>query len=341
MVHGRRRAETPWPDHPELPDHGVVIRRDVLDERLRDRARSAGATVLMGHEATSPHRRPRFRPRSDQVLADGATCDISARFIVVADGASSRFGRVLGTCRQHQWPYAIAARTYFASPRHRDPWVETSLGLPDSHGNPIAGYGWVTPMGDGNVNVGVGVLSSYRDIKSLNTLKLLGVVLRADRDRLGHRCDATAQGPDTSPLADRRFGRAEDGSDVPRPRRCGGCGEPLQRRRHRCRVDGWPARCRCVGRGADHRQLDHIAAVPGRSSPKNSSRYRKVGRLSARFLGRPAILKPALRLATRSDATMGAVLRIATNELRDDQSARGAERAYRLASLVSKFAPSW
>jgi hypothetical protein len=69
--------------------------------------------------------------------------------------------------------------------------------------------------------------------------------------------------------------------------------------------------------------------------------YRKVGRLSARFLGRPAILKPALRLATRSDATMGAVLRIATNELRDDHSAGAAERAYRLASVVSKFAPSW
>jgi hypothetical protein len=70
-------------------------------------------------------------------------------------------------------------------------------------------------------------------------------------------------------------------------------------------------------------------------------RYRKVGRLSARFLGRPAILKPALRVASRNDAAMGAVLRIATNEMRNDASAGGAERAYRVASIISRFAPSW
>ena len=70
-------------------------------------------------------------------------------------------------------------------------------------------------------------------------------------------------------------------------------------------------------------------------------RYRKVGRLSARFLGRPAILKPALRAASRSDAAMGAVLRIATNEMRNDTSVAGAERVYRLAAVLSRFAPSW
>ena len=38
---------------------------------------------------------------------------------------------------------------------------------------------------------------------------------------------------------------------------------------------------------------------------------------------------------------MGAVLRIATNELRHDHSAAAAERAYRVAEIVAKFAPSW
>ncbi|MFT6812113.1 MAG: flavin-dependent dehydrogenase, partial [Ilumatobacter sp.] len=70
-------------------------------------------------------------------------------------------------------------------------------------------------------------------------------------------------------------------------------------------------------------------------------RYRKVGRLSARFLGRPAILKPALRIASRSDAAMGAALRIASNEMRSDAHAGGAERAYHLAAIISRFAPSW
>ena len=69
-------------------------------------------------------------------------------------------------------------------------------------------------------------------------------------------------------------------------------------------------------------------------------RYHKVGRLTARFVGRPAILRPLLRVAMRSDAAMGGVLRIAANELRSADP-RGAERAYRIAGLVSNFAPSW
>jgi hypothetical protein len=68
--------------------------------------------------------------------------------------------------------------------------------------------------------------------------------------------------------------------------------------------------------------------------------YYQVGRLTARLLGRPSILRPALRLGVRSDRVAGAVLRIATNELRDGHPG-GAERAYALASTISKFAPNW
>ena len=47
-----------------------------------------------------------------------------------------------------------------------------------------------------------------------------------------------------------------------------------------------------------------------------AGQYDKVGRLAARFLGRPAILRPLLRVGMRSDRVMGAALRIATGELR-------------------------
>jgi flavin-dependent dehydrogenase len=68
--------------------------------------------------------------------------------------------------------------------------------------------------------------------------------------------------------------------------------------------------------------------------------FHKVGRLSARLLGRPVVLRPALRLGLHSDRAMGAVLRIAANELRD-QRPGGAERAYAIANAISKFAPNW
>ena len=71
------------------------------------------------------------------------------------------------------------------------------------------------------------------------------------------------------------------------------------------------------------------------------AQYHKVGRLSARFLGRPWLLGAALRSGIRSEAAMGAALRIATNELRTGDDGGGAERAYRLALLIARFAPSW
>ena len=340
MVYRRQRADAPWPEHHDMPDHAVVIRRDTLDEQLRRRARDAGATVLMGHEATAPISDRGVVRGAMMTLVDGTVRNVTARFIVVADGASSRFGRVLGTSRQRRWPYAIAARTYFSSPRHRDAWVETSLGLSDPHGNPVAGYGWVTPMGDGNVNVGVGVLSSYRDIKGLNTLKLLTAFSE-------HVAADWGLDPTQSLKPPTRLRLPIGGSVGPKMGPtflvvgdAAGAANPFS-------GDGIDAALMGGRLAAD--VLDE-ALTTGNSTTlqrypvvvaEEVEAYRKVGRLSARFLGRPAILKPALRLATRSDATMGAVLRIATNALRDDNTAGGAERAYRLASLAAKFAPSW
>ena len=340
MIFGRQRADTPWPERHDMPHHAVVIRRDELDEQLRRRARNAGATVLMGHEATTPISERGFVRGATMTLADGTIRDVNARFIVVADGASSRFGRVLGTSRQRRWPYAIAARTYFSSPRHRDAWVETSLGLSDPQGNPVAGYGWVTPMGDGNVNVGVGVLSSYRDIKGLNTLKLL----TAFSDHVAADWGLDPTQPLKSPT---RLRLPIGGSVGPKMGPtflvvgdAAGAANPFS-------GDGIDA---ALMGGRLAANVLHEALTTGNSTTlqrypvvvaEEVEAYRKVGRLSARFLGRPAILKPALRLATRSDANRGAVLRIATNALRDDDTAGGAERAYRLASLAAKFAPSW
>lgn len=195
-------------------------------------------------------------------------------------------------------------------------------------------------MGDGNVNVGVGVLSSYRDIKGLNTLKLL----IAFSDRIAADWDLDATQPLKAPT---RLRLPIGGSVGPKMGPtflvvgdAAGAANPFS-------GDGIDAALMGGRLAAD---VLHEALTTGNSTTlqrypvliaEQLERYRKVGRLSARFLGRPAILKPALRLAARSDATMGAVLRIATNELRDDQSSGGAERAYRLAELVSKFAPSW
>ena len=57
----------------------------------------------------------------------------------------------------------MAVRTYYASPRHRDDWLESWLELWD--GKPgksalLPGYGWIFGMGDGTCNVGLGILNT-------------------------------------------------------------------------------------------------------------------------------------------------------------------------------------
>ena len=81
--------------------------------------------------------------------------------VVVADGALSRFGRALGARRDRRLPFGLGARAYYASPRSGDPYMESFLDLHDAAGKVVPGYGWVFPLGDGTVNAGVGVVSTF------------------------------------------------------------------------------------------------------------------------------------------------------------------------------------
>ncbi len=345
LVHGDREVTAPWPRHGDLPDHAAALRRDILDAHLRTRAADAGATVLMGHEATAPIVERGFVRGAALAVDSGLDTtserrdSVRARFVVVADGANSSFGRDLGTTRQRHWPYGIATRTYFRSDRAAESWIESDLGIPDASGHPIAGYGWTIPLGDGTVNVGVGVLSTYRHVRGVNALKLL--------DAFAHRiADRWQLDPSDQLKAPTRFRVPLAGSVGPKMGPtflvvgdAAGAASPFN-------GDGVDAAL-MSGRIAAEVLDDALSAGNSTTLQRYPSmladevgQYHQVGRLVARFLGRPAILRPALRLGVRSDQVAGAVLRIATNELRDGHPG-GAERAYALASAVSKFAPSW
>ncbi len=345
MVHGRREVTVPWPEQVDLPTHAVALRRDVLDTELRRHAGAAGAHVVMGHEATGPIVERGF-VRGATLAADAELDDrlprldsVRSRFVVVADGANSSFGRALGTTRQHNWPYGIATRTYFASARSSESWIESTLGLPDAAGNPIAGYGWVIPLGDGTLNVGVAVLSTYRDVRGVNALKLLDAFAHRIAERWEIDPSAKLKAPtrfriplggSVGPKMGPTFLVAGDAAGVANPFNGDGVDAALMSGRLASEV------------------LDE-ALTTGNSTTLQRyptilndavGQFHKVGRLSARLLGRPVVLRPALRLGLHSDRAMGAVLRIAANELRE-QRPGGAERAYAIANAISKFAPNW
>ena len=338
LIAAGREITEPWPDHPDLPGHAVALRRDVLDEALRERARAAGATVLMGHEATAPLAERGFVRGATMSTVDGDR-EIRARFVVVADGANSRFGRALGTTRAHDWPYGIATRSYWASPRTSDRWLETWLAIPDANGTPIAGYGWVNPLGDGTVNIGIGVLSTFRDIRGVHALKLLDAFVR-------HVADRWEIDPGDVLKPPTRFRVPLGGSVGPTMGPtflvvgdAAGAANPFN-------GDGVDAALMTGRLAAD--VLDEALTTGNSTSLQRYptlladtvGQYHKVGRLAARFVGRPGVLRPLLQAGMRSDRVMGSALRIATRQLRSDD-AGAAERTYALAAALSKLAPNW
>ena len=238
--------ELAWPEHPDFPSYGYVVRRRELDEMVAEQAVKAGATHLAGRRGgrarsstavCSPARwcATRTRTRSDPVRA---------RYVVVADGANSRFGRALGTARDRSFPLGMAIRGYFTSPLHDEPWIESHLDIRDRDGNHLPGYGWIFPVGDGTVNVGVGLLSTFQGWKHVNTIAPDGGVLRDRARPLGPVARDRDRRPHRRAPPDRRVGDPAGRPDLRGRRRRGRVREPLQRRGHLGRVRDRPARRR-------------------------------------------------------------------------------------------------
>ena len=338
MRYGERSVAVRWPRSGSDPIDGVAWRRPALDRRLRERAAAAGADVRLGALATSALVDRGFVRGAAFTGPDGEADEIACRFLLVADGASSRFGRALGTNRDRRWPYAVSTSTYVRSPRSGDSWIETDLGVHDPDGNPTTGHGWVHPLGDGTLNVGVTLLSSYRDVLGLNVVKLLDGFCRSVAGRWRFDPDErlvepvrwrTPLGGSVAPKMGPTFLVAGDAAAMANPFNGHGVHAALATGRLAADVLDEALR---VGNSTT------LQRFPAQLDER-VGQYHKVGRLSARFLGRPWLLRLALESGIRSDAAMGAALRIATDELRPEGG--GAERAYALARLVARFAPSW
>ena len=91
------------------------------------------------------------------------------------DGVRSPLGRLLGREWHQDAAYGVAARGYVTSGRSDDEWISSHLELRGSEGELLSGYGWVFPLGGGEVNVGVGTLATARrpaDVRLRSLLEL-------------------------------------------------------------------------------------------------------------------------------------------------------------------------
>ncbi len=154
----------PWPGG-SLPAYGSAVARTELDDHLRTTAIKAGAHGIDGIRAVD------VRMDGGRVAAvvfdrDGERFEIGCERLLVADGVRSPLGKKLGREWHRDTAYGVAARSYVDSGKHDDPWISSHLELrgpstgSGTKGEILSGYGWIFPLGDGQVNIGVGTLAT-------------------------------------------------------------------------------------------------------------------------------------------------------------------------------------
>ena len=330
--------ELAWPEHPDFPSCGYVVRRRELDQMVAERTVEAGATVWQGAEAAAPVVDDGLLTGAMVRRADtGTTEAVRARYVIVADGANSRFGRALGTVRDRTYPLGMAIRGYFESPHHDEPWIESHLDIRDRDGNHLPGYGWIFPVGDGTVNVGVGLLSTFAGWKEVNTTTLMQAFCETAPRRWGI-------GPDTATCAPTGGRLPTGGSVLPRigptflvVGDAAGSVNPFN-------GEGISVAYETGRLAADAVDLA-LATDDGLALQTYEARleevyglYFKVARAFVRAIGNPAVMRELTRIGMQSRTVMEWALRIMANLLRPDELGP-AEAAYGTLAQLVRLAP--
>ncbi len=344
-----RTLDLPWPSHPSFPDYGYTITRHDLDGLVNERAVKAGATVWQGTEAIEPvagdtgNGAPMtgsLAPCAGAKVRDNATGEVRevrARYVVVADGANSRFGRALGSERDRRRPLGMALRGYYLSPGHDGDLIESHLDIRDGEGEVVPGYGWIFPLGDGRVNVGVGLLSTDKRWKGLNTSTLMEHFIQCAPAHWGLSPES-ALGPPTG-------GKLPMGLTVgprvgPTTLVVGDAGGAIN-----------PFNGEGIGYGYETGRLaaatlgEALAgAGPGalteyeRRLSDAYGLYYRVARAFIRVISNPELMRVCVGTGMRAEPIMSWMLRIMANLLRPDETGP-AEAAYRVLATIGRLVP--
>ncbi|WP_033436647.1 geranylgeranyl reductase family protein [Saccharothrix sp. NRRL B-16314] len=189
VVGGGVRLELDWPDLASFPPYGVVRPRQDFDEMLARTAVAAGARM---HEQTNVNGALVEHGRVVGVTAkqgpDKTPVTYRAPIVVACDGVSARLALSLGIQKDDRKPMGVAVRRYYASPRTKDDHLESHLELWDRANNVLLpGYGWIFGMGDGTVNVGLGILSTSKAYGTTDYRALLKSWLDGTPEEWGFR----------------------------------------------------------------------------------------------------------------------------------------------------------
>jgi menaquinone-9 beta-reductase len=349
IVGAGHRLELPWPDLTSFPPYGAARARSDLDEVLARHAQKTGARLQERTAVTAPlvdDRTGRVvgvtaRPVDDRGRRAGDEVTYHAPLVVACDGVSARLATARGIERRDDRPMAVAVRTYYETPRHDDPWMESWLELWD--GEPgesdlLPGYGWIFGLGNGQANVGLGILNTSSAFQNVDYKAILRTWLAhvpsewqfTDDHRVGEVKAAAL------PMGFNRKPHYADGMLLVGD--SGGMVNPFN------------------GEGIDYAlEAGHLAAevmLQALARPEGESRervlrgypaaldasyggYFTLGRVFARMIGNPTFMKQATRHGLPRTRLMKALLKLMAN-LTDP---RDGDFSDRVINVMSRWAP--
>ncbi|MFZ2175000.1 MAG: geranylgeranyl reductase family protein [Rhodococcus sp. (in: high G+C Gram-positive bacteria)] len=323
-----QELELEWPGR-SFPGVGSAVARTELDDRIRAAAVDSGAVMAQGARAVAVER-DGDRVSAVTLKTSDGTHTIRCRRLIVADGVRSTLGRQLGREWHRETAYGVAARAYIATARSADPWITSHLELRDSEGTLQSGYGWVFPLGTGEVNIGVGTLATAKRPAPGALRPLLDLYTEQRREEWNWdgelRAVASAllpMGGAVSNIAGRNWAIIGDAA---------ACVNPLNGEGIDYGLEGG----RLVAEVLDAGDLTDLWPSILR---EHYGRAFSVARRLAGLLTVPHVLPASGPLAMRSRALMTIAVRVMGNLVTDEDSDLTA-RAWRASGLLSQKADS-
>ena len=344
VVGGGTTLELPWPTLQDFPDFGLVRPRRDFDDMLATLAVKAGARLHVGTAVKDPV----IDERTGRIIGvtakvDGDVQTFSAPLVLAADGVSARVALGMGIAKRDDRPLGVAVRRYYTSPRTNDDFLESHLELWD-RGDPtspklLPGYGWIFGLGDGTVNVGLGMLNSSKAFGNTDYRALLRTWLDGTPEEWGLREENAIGGIGGAglPMGFNRTPQYKDGLLLVGD--AGGAVNPFNGEGIAYAMESAAMAAEAVlqalgrpdGPSREAALHGYVAAMKD-----NLGAYYRLGGIFSTLIGNPTIMRTATRLGLPRKRLMYLVLKLLAG-LYDSRDGDWADRVVR---GLTKVAPS-
>jgi len=347
VIAGGQRLHLDWPELTSYPPFGLVRPRADLDAILANQAVKAGARLYEHTSVTDAilDSSGRVVGVEGRTTYDKKPVRYRAPLVLSCEGVSGKLAQRVGVHRNDSRPLGVAVRRYYTSPRTHDDylesWLELWAGAPNE--SPLLpGYGWIFGMGDGTVNVGLGVLNSSAGFQKTDYRSLLTRWLDNTPEEWGLR-EPNATAPTRGAALPMGFNRTPhyteglllvgDAGGSVNP--FNGEGIPYAMESGRFAAE---AAVQALARPAGASRENALAGYPERMRDEWGAYYR-LGGLFVKLIGRPSVMQLCTRHGLPHPKLMRLVLKLLAN-LHEPAGSSASDASDRIINTLERLTPA-